>query len=107
MQQKLKSAGNCSHQSGVGSAWMNIQMLLQSLSGLAKTSQTYKIGLSILWEQDLLQDFQYVLYWLENTWDQVIKINYFYFRMVHTDSKKIQSEVACINWLKVEKNYSF
>lgn len=42
----------------VGSAWVNIQMLLQSLSGLAKTSWIYKIGLSILWEQDVLQDFQ-------------------------------------------------
>lgn len=42
----------------VGSAWVNIQMLLQSLSGLAKTSWIYKIGLRILWEQDVLQDFQ-------------------------------------------------
>lgn len=51
----------------VGSAWVNIQMLLQSLSGLAKTSWIYKIGLGILWEQDVLQDFQYFLCWLENT----------------------------------------
>lgn len=42
----------------VGSAWVNIQMLLQSLSDLAKTSWISKIGLGILWEQDVLQDFQ-------------------------------------------------
>lgn len=51
----------------VGSAWVSIQMLLQSLSGLAKTSWIYKTELGILWEQDLLQDFQYFLCKLENT----------------------------------------
>lgn len=42
----------------VGSAWVSIQMLLQSLPGLAKASWISRIGLGILWEQDVLQDFQ-------------------------------------------------